>query len=890
MQCSLTPRPSPLTTHHSPLTIRGQDGRATCPIPTPNRRYTIGPFLPVIDQTTVYTPHFPRDHTAPPWHTLSVDEVFRLLESRPDGLTRSEAGARLQEAGQNVVAAASRRLSVRALVLARFRNVSMLTLLAALALSVYSGYRVEPAMIGVILCCSMALGFVQEYRAERAMESLEALTIPQATVLREGQVQTVPARELVPGDVVRLQAGDRIPADLRWVDVTQLKVNETCLTGESVATEKTAAALTDRGGIPSLADRPNLGFAGTTVTCGRGVGIVFSTGMRTELGRMAGRLRNTESRQTALGKYLDRVVNSLTILTLLMVALIVAVGIFRGEPLHDMLLFGAALAVAVTPEALPATATVLLALGARRMLGHHVLIRRLAAVETLGLGSVICVNKTGILTRNEMTVRKLWAAGETVSVSGVGYDPVGRLLKQGQAIAPGPVLTELLQAAVLCNDADLVRIRSNQWQIRGDATEGALVVAALKAGLVPVKLRACWSRIGEIPFSPESRQMTTLQVGPDGQSLLCSKGAVEVVLAACSTWQGGAGEEALDEDTRVAINAQAESMAADSLQVLAVAHRSGASLTDAGQSLCFLGLIGLLNPPRPESAEAVARCSQAGIKVVMVTGDHPATARAVARELGILRKGVLITGAELSALDDTDFQAAVDHIEVYARVVPAHKLRIVRMLQRQGQVVAMTGSGVNDAPALRQADVGMAVAIGGTDAAREAADVLLTDDRFASIVTAVGEGRGIISTVRKCLMYLLSCSIGQMGLLIATMALGLPLPLNAAEVLYLNLVAVGVLAAGLAVAPGKDTLMRQAPGNPDETLFTRPVIGRVLAGGLWSALASLAVFAGVFYNGHPLAEATTLSVVTLTLMQLLNAYRLASYQTPSSGTRWPVAD
>lgn len=819
----------------------------------------------------------PKDSSGILWHTLSLDAVFSALESRAGGLTQTEVDERLAQVGQNAVVHA-RRFSVLSLLWAQFQNVLILILLAGLGLSLYLGHTVEPAVIGVIVFFSIGLGFIQEYRAERAMESLKALTTPQACVLRGGRLLTIPARELVPGDVVKLNTGDLIPADLRWIETIHLKVNEAPLTGESIAMEKITAPLPESDAISSLGDRRNLGYAGTTVTYGRGMGVVFSTGMRTELGRIVGLLRDTESRQTPLKKNLDRIGNTLVWVTLVLVGLIVGVGILRGESPYDLLLLGIALAVAVTPEALPAVVTIALALGARRMVSRHTLIRRLTAVETLGCTSVICVDKTGTLTRDEMTVRKIWAAGALTSVSGVGYDPVGRLIQNGLAISPPPVITELLQSAVLANDAELIRLRSNQWEIKGDATEGALIVAAIKAGLIPGDIRKTWARTGESPFSPESKRMSTHHTGPDGQTQVCAKGAVEVMLEGSSTWWSPDGEAPLDAAARAGILTVAESMANDALRVLAVAYRPNASLDESGHDLCFLGLVGMMDPPRLESAAAVARCAEAGIKVVMVTGDHPSTARAVARELGILRKGVLITGAELSQLDETSFRSAVDHIEVYARVSPEHKLRIVEMLQSQGRVVAMTGDGVNDAPALKQADLGIAMGIAGTDAAREAADMLLTDDHFASIVAAVEEGRAIFSNIRKYLMYLLSSNIGEIGLMAGATALGLPLPLSAVQILYINLATDGLPALALAVDPPEQTLMRQVPRDPAKSIFTRRVTALMLTGGLWSTCVNIGIFAWALNSGRSLAEAMTLNFVTLTLIQFFKAYSFRSYQ------------
>ena len=818
--------------------------------------------------------HPPKDHSAVRWHTLEIEAVFGILQSRPEGLSENEVKQR-REAMEHPVSA-TRSFSVAALLLAQFRNGFVLILLAATGLSIYQGYILEPVVVAVLALFSIGLGFMQEYRAEQVMASLDALTLPRATVRRNGQLKTIPADQVVAGDIVQLDTGDLIPADLRWIETVQLEVNEASLTGETLASTKTASSLPDEAQIASISDRHNLGFAGTLIVRGRGTGVVFSTGMRTEPGRRAGLLRDNQARQSLLRENLAPVDNLLKVVGLAAMGVIIGSGILRGQPLHDLLLPAIAVAVAMMPVALPITAMIFQVLGARRMMGFHVFIRRLMAVETLGGASVICVDKTGTLTRDEMTARKIWAAGEVVSVSGVGYDPVGRLLRQGQAIAPASPVTELLRAALLCNDAELERIRSNQWRIKGDAMEGALVVAAIKAGLVPGKLRADWPRHGEIPFISETRRMTTLHQGPEGQTLVCAKGAVETLLTACSGWQGPQGEATLDEEAKRIILTAAEAMAADGLRVLAIAHRPQGSLDSGEQDLCFLGLIGMMNPLCLESADAVARCAGAGIKVVMVTGDHPATARAVAREAGILRKGILITGDELAALDDENFGSAVDHIEVYARILPEQKLRIVEMLQSQGKVVVMTGRGVNDAPALKQADMG--VAMGGSGAAREAADLLVTDGHFAAIVAAIEEGRRTFDNIGKYLTYLLSSNIGGAGLMVGAASLGLPLPLSAAQIVYVSLATSRLQALVLAADPIEVTLMQKGPRKPGQGPIAPNLVRLLLTGGLWSVLISLGIFTWTLRDGRPLVDAMTLTFVTITLIPFFSLYSFRSHQ------------
>jgi Ca2+-transporting ATPase len=809
----------------------------------------------------------------PLWHTLPPDRIFEIVQSSPEGLRTEQADRRLAGHGFNEIEK-GRGISAFVLFLAQFRSVLILILLIAIGFSAYLGHTVEAVVIAVIVLFSVLLGFIQEYRAERAMEALQEMAAPLACALRDGSFENIPAHRLVPGDVVRLQTGDRIPADLRLIEAVNLKIDEAPLTGESAPVGKHADPLPD----PSLAiaDRRNLAYAGTAVTYGRGRGVVVATGMATEFGRIVGLLRGAEQRETPLQKSLDKVGNLLAVVAFFIVAGIVSLGIVRGEPFHDMLLFGIALAVAVVPEALPAVVTISLAIGARRMIRRHVLIRRLAAVETLGSTAVICSDKTGTLTKDEMTVRKVWAAGELLSITGAGYEPVGRFIRKGREVAPPPPVLALLRAGALASDAGVVRTGDARWKVRGDPTEGALVVAAAKAGLRPKDLDAEFPRIGEIPFTSESKRMTTLHETPEGGRIACAKGALEVVLGSCTHWLSEDGEAELTDEIRRTILHEAERLAGDALRILAVARKSDAELATAEREMCLLGMVGMIDPPRPESKTAIATCAKAGIKVVMITGDHPATARAVARELGILGKGRVVTGAELAAMNDAEFAAAVDAIEVYARVSPEHKLRVVEALQKKGRIVAMTGDGVNDAPALKQADIGVAMGIAGTDVSREAAAMTLIDDNFASIVAAVEEGRGIFGNIKKYLMYLLSSNIGEIGLMAGATAAGLPLPLSAVQILYVNLATDGLPALALAVDPMDENLMRQKPRDPKRGIFTVPVVLLMLVGGIWSTLANLGIFVWALQSGRTLAHAMTLNFAALTVIQFFKAYNFRS--------------
>lgn len=814
-----------------------------------------------------------RTESPPLWHTLSIDQCYTRLESTPAGLSQVEAARRLAHYGPNELQR-GRRVSPWLLLLQQFKNVLIIILLIATALSASLGHTVEAVAITIIVLFAVLLGFIQEYRAERAIEALRQMAAPTATALRDGREVEVPARDLVPGDVIHLEAGDKVPADVRLVEAVNLQIEEAALTGESVPVEKHTDALDN----PDLAlgDRRNLGYAGTTATYGRGTALVVATGMDTEFGKIAQMLETVETSRTPLQENLDKVGRILAIAALIVVAVIVGIGLWRGQPLIEMVVFGIALAVAVVPEALPAVVTISLAIGVQRMVKRNALVRRLPAVETLGSTTVICSDKTGTLTKDEMTAREIFLAGQTIQISGAGYEPEGQFLHDGRPIQPSEPLKRLLQAAALASDARLVREETEgRWHLQGDPTEGALVVAAAKAGLNKTELNARWPRVNEIPFSSEAKRMTTLHKGPQGV-VAYAKGAPEVILGSCTRQLTDQGEQPLDEAGREAIQAAARQMAGRALRVLAAAGKEGATLADAERDMTFLGLVGMIDPPRPEAKAGIQTCEQAGIKTVMITGDHPVTAQAVARELGLLKTGRVITGAELEALPQEDFEKDVEAIEVYARVSPAHKLRVVTALQKKKHIVAMTGDGVNDAPALKKADIGIAMGITGTDVTKEAAAMMLTDDNFASIVAAVEEGRVIFANIKKYLMYLLSSNLGEIGLMATASFLGLPLPLTAVQILYINLATDGLPALALAVDPPEPDLMRRPPRAAGQGIFTRPVITLMSVGGVWSALINFGLFAWAINTPRGAEEARTMVFVSLVLIQFFKAYNFRS--------------
>lgn len=807
------------------------------------------------------------------WHTLALDEVRAKLNSSLEGLTTTEATARLEQYGPNELTAAA-HISPWAILLEQFKNILIIILLIATALSVFFGHGVEAVAVMVIVLFAVILGFVQEYRAERAIDALRQMAAPTATVLRDGQETEIPARDLVPGDVILIHMGDRIAADGRLIEVANLQVEEAALTGESLPIEKHTADLAEAN-VP-IGDRRNMVYAGTAATYGRGRAMIVATGMNSEFGKIAQLLQTVETGKTLLQENLDRVGQTLARVALVVVILIVAIGLLRGEDLIDMFIFGIALAVAAVPEALPAVVTISLAIGVQRMVKRNALVRRLPAVETLGRTSFICSDKTGTLTKDEMTVRRVYVEGQLMNISGAGYQPTGQISHNGSDAKLSSNAELFFKAAALAADTHVVQEADGQWNVKGDPTEGAMVVAAAKAGMDKPALDRQYPRQQEIPFTSERKRMTTLHDG-NGKGLTAySKGAPEIILDTCTLYQTAAGPVALGPTEKTALLDVAREMASDALRVLAVAYKPNAELATAEQEMTFLGLAGMIDPPRPEVKEAIQTCEAAGIQAVMITGDHPLTAQAVGRELGLLKRGQVVTGTELDGMSEEDLARVVEQIEIYARVSPAHKLRVVTALQARGHVVAMTGDGVNDAPALKKADIGIAMGITGTDVTKEAAAMTLTDDNFASIVAAVEEGRGIFSNIKKYLMYLLSSNIGEIGLMAGTSILGLPLPLSAVQILYVNLATDGLPALALALDPPEKDLMKRKPLEGNVGILTRPVIMLIVVGGVWSTIVNLTLFAWARSTDRSDAEAMTMTFVSLVLIQFFKAYNFRS--------------
>ncbi len=819
------------------------------------------------------------------WHNLEASDVLIALDSKPDGLSNEEAQRRLVQFGPNELAA-KKKISPWAIFFEQFKNFIIIILLVAVILSAIMGEVADAIVIFVIVLFAAGLGFIQEYRAERAMEALKKMAAPTSSVLRDGKETEVPARELVPGDVILLRTGDKIPADARLVEAVNLKVDEASLTGESIPVEKTSKALSEE---ISIGDRKNMVFTGTAAVYGRGTAVVTTTGMATEFGKIATMLQEVEKEQTPLQINLDRMGKWIAISALALCFVLAGIGVMRGHEILEMLIWGVSLAVAAVPEALPAVVTISLSLGVQRMVRRHALVRKLPAVETLGCTTFICSDKTGTLTQDQMTIRRIYVGGRLIDVTGVGYEPKGEFHFGGKAITPGEdaALQKLLQIGSLCNDTSLTSA-NGVWGIKGDPTEGALVVIAAKAGLWQEELQSQLPRIHEIPFSSETKRMTTVHQTPHGK-IAYSKGAPEIILSSCSYIYTNSQEARLTDAEKNNILSVSHEMADDALRVLGIAYKQLPDAVDTTetieQDMVFVGLAGMIDPPREEVKQAVKLCDQAGIKSVMITGDHKLTAVAIAKELGILKGGLALTGADIDNLSDDEFGELVEKIEVYARVSPAHKLRVVEALTKKGHVVAMTGDGVNDAPALKKADIGVAMGITGTDVTKEAADMVLTDDNFASIVAAVEEGRGIFGNIKKYLVYLLSCNVGEI-LLMATAILfgpllGLPagvIPLIAIQILYVNLATDGLPAIALSLDPPDPDIMRQKPRPRHQTIFTAPVLRYLTGAGIWTAFVALGVFLWALNAGKAPLEAQSMCFVTLILVQFFNAFNCRSLE------------
>lgn len=820
------------------------------------------------------------------WHTLSIDEVLEHLQTDPGtGLTQAEAEARLAEYGPNRLVTAGRR-SLWSILLAQFKETMVLILMAAGLVSWLIGDIKDTVVILAIVVLNAALGFFQEYRAEQAMEALQKMAVPHVTVLRDGEEIELEATELVPGDIIVLEAGSAVPADARLIETANMQVEEAALTGESVPVDKRADALHEED--TPLGDRTNMIFMGTALTYGRGKAAVATTGMQTQLGEIATMLEAVEEEATPLQRRMDQLGKRLALIAGVLVLLVFALGVWRGGEITEMLLTAITLAVAAVPEGLPAVVTIALALGARRMVAQNALIRRLPAVETLGSVTTICSDKTGTLTENRMTVTVLDVAGRTVELS----TPRTTTFPDTPPDSLTPTLELLLVGADLCNDAKLRREHgeTNRYYTVGDPTEGALVMAAAQYGLREYELDEELPRIAEVPFSSERKRMTTVHRVPedhvrlsvvDAPYVAFAKGAVDSLLEICSqVWNDGVAEPLTDEWIERITGANDE-MAAKGQRVLGIAFRpleevpEEATAETLERDHIFIGMTGMIDPPRPEAGDAVRTARTAGIRPMMITGDHQLTAQSIARELGIYSNGEdVLTGRDLAQIPLEELEGAVDRVSVFARVSPEHKLKIVTALQNKGHIAAMTGDGVNDAPALKKADIGVAMGITGTDVAKEAADMILLDDNFATIVAAVREGRTIYDNIRKFIKYLLTSNSGEIWTMLLGPLAGLPVPLLPLQILWINLVTDGLPALALGIEPAEPDVMDRQPHPPNESVFARGLWQHILWVGLFMGLITFGVQQITVGNG--IEHWQTMVFNTLAIAQMAHVLAIRS--------------
>lgn len=774
------------------------------------------------------------------WHSIDAVQVLEGLDTDPhQGLTNDEVNRRLEKYGYNELKK-EEAVSPLRLFINQFKNILIIILIVAIVLSALVGEVVDAAIIAVIVVFCAVLGFIQEYRAERALEALKKMLSPTITALRGGKEEEVPSKELVPGDILLLEAGDRLPADGRLIENHSLRCDEAPLTGESVPVGKDVKTLPENVRVN---DRKNMVFTGTTVTYGRGRVVVTSTGMATEFGKIAEEVTSVETEKTPLEKRTAEIGKWLGIISLIICFLVAGISVIReviGGKIDfpfivTMVMFAVALAVAAVPEALSAIVTGALAIGMHQMAKRNALIRKMPAVETLGCTTVICSDKTGTLTKGEMTVRKIFTGGKAIEITGVGYEPKGEFRGSEINFKNSKSLQFLLQGGLLCSDSSLEE-KEGKWIIKGDPTEGALVVAAAKAGLNQTEMRLENPRLEEIPFSSERKRMTTIHQMADGNRMAFMKGAPEIVLQRCSHILDDGGMRELKETERGQILKVNEEMALAALRVLGFAYRDcpeamECTEEDLEHHMVFVGLTGMMDPPREEAIEATKVCKEVGIKPIMITGDHKLTAVAIAKEIGIHKEGDrVLAGEELEKISDKEFEKIVDKVTVYARVSPMDKLKIVKAWKNRGEVVAMTGDGVNDAPALKHADIGVAMGITGTEVTKEAADMVLSDDNFATIVKAIERGRWIYDNIKKYLTYLLRCNITEVMVIGGVVLISGPeyLPLLPAAILYMNLATDGLPALALGVSPPDPDLMQRPPRDPKESVFSWDVRAFIL--------------------------------------------------------------
>ena len=809
------------------------------------------------------------------WHSKTAEQVFHLLSTSNKGLTDNEITARTEQYGPNRLTPAKKQHPVIKF-LSQFKNILIYVLLVAAVVTALLDHWIDAWVILSVVIINALVGFVQEGKAEKALDAIKNLLSPQARVRRNNRTFTIPSDQLVPGDIVILQSGDKVPADMRLFSVRNLRIDESLLTGESLPAEKNSKTV--KSDTP-LAERANMTFSGTLVTYGKGEGVVTETGDQTEIGRISSMLGKVETLETPLLRRIDEFARTLTVAIVLLSALLFGFGVFaRGYSLTQMFNAAVGLAVAAIPEGLPAIMTIALAIGVEAMAHRKAIIRRLPAIETLGSVSVICTDKTGTLTRNEMTVKSVALPGKRFEVTGSGYDPHGTFQLDGREIdlRNHSQMRAIAHASLLCNDATL-QFRDEQWTISGDPTEGALCVLGKKAGYDPDLERQNWPRIDLIPFESEHRFMATLHHDHTDRTFIYLKGAPEVVLERCTKQRHGEAEEPLNYQYWENIT---QKMAAQGHRLLAIASKKTISgqetltFKDVASGLTLIGIVGMIDPPRDEAIVAVKRCQQAGIRVKMITGDHVDTARAIGKMTGIGDGSKALTGTEIEAMSDEELQQKVNGIDVFARSSPEHKIRLVKALQSNGSVVAMTGDGVNDAPALKRADVGIAMGQKGTEVSREASEMILADDNFATIASAVEQGRTVYDNLKKSILFVLPTNGGEALSILFAVALGYTLPVTAVQILWVNMVTAVTLALTLAFEKAENNVMERKPRKSGEPILSGFIVWRIVYVSLILLSGTFGLFLWYEKAGYSHDMARTVAVNTLVMFEIF--YLLSS--------------
>ncbi|WP_284037535.1 calcium-translocating P-type ATPase, SERCA-type [Neobacillus sp. 114] len=813
------------------------------------------------------------------FHEMEIKQVERALETDfSSGLSAEEVKKRVKQFGLNELEEGEKQ-SALLLFFSQFKDFMVLVLLAATLISGLLGEYIDAIAIIAIVIINGFLGFFQERRAEKSLQALKELSAPQVSVLRDGKWMKIPSKEIVVGDILKFTSGDRIGADVRLIESKSLEIEESALTGESVPVSKITEKLTNEN--PGIGDMENTAFMGTMVTRGNGVGVVIAIGMKTAMGQIAGLMQTAESQETPLQRRLEQLGKILITVALLLTFLVVAVGVIQGHDIYTMFLAGVSLAVAAIPEGLPAIVTVALSLGVQKMIKQKAIVRKLPAVETLGCASVICSDKTGTMTQNKMTVTHLWSGGQTWTVDGGGYQPKGDFYRNEKKVHPKDekALQQMLIFGMLCNHSE-INLKGEDYILDGDPTEGALLVSAMKAGFNRPKLLEEFTIMNEFPFDSSRKMMSIHVKDKQGRHFIITKGAPDVILGISESilWDGRT--QYLNKETNQKVQSAIDNLASQALRTIAIAFKPIPANTyifsekEAESKLTFIGVQGMIDPPRPEVKLAVKECKEAGIKTVMITGDHAITAKAIAAQLGILTsKSKVLDGKQLSEMSVEDLENVVEDVSVFARVSPEHKLKIVKALQNRGHIVAMTGDGVNDAPAIKAADIGVAMGITGTDVAKEASALVLLDDNFATIKAAIKEGRNIYENIRKFVRYLLASNVGEILVMLFAMLLGLPLPLVPIQILWVNLVTDGLPAMALGLDRPEENVMKRGPRSPNEGVFSRGLGWKVVSRGFLIGLVTLFAFMIVYHNDpSQLQYAQTVAFATLVMAQLIHVF------------------